>query len=55
MKKISLFIFTAIIWIMLVGCNNTNNSQSKTSKKNEEEPIGYKIEHIVLSKGYQSI
>ncbi|WP_416198455.1 MAG: Peptidase S9 [Sporanaerobacter sp.] len=54
MKKIFLPLFITLLILTLVACNNANQ-KLETTKKLEEKPIGYKIEKIVLSKGYQTI
>ncbi|SHI18177.1 TolB family protein [Sporanaerobacter acetigenes] len=54
MKKILLLIFITLLILLLVSCNNTTH-KLESSEKLEEKPIGYKIEKIVLSKGYQTI
>ena len=55
MKKI-LILFTIITLILAAsGCNLTEDGPLQTMEKLEEESLSYKIEKIVLSKGFQSI
>lgn len=54
MKKIiTVLIFIPFILILLSGCTKTNPIDNTITAK--ETKIGYKVEKIVLSKGYQSL
>lgn len=57
MKKLLLILVTIVMLIVLVGCNGQEKSPIVNAGriKNREKNIGYKIEKIVLSKGYQSV
>ncbi|QQY80049.1 hypothetical protein EDD65_101133 [Keratinibaculum paraultunense] len=56
MKKI-LFLFSIITLIIVstTGCSTNKKNSFLFTKNLEEKPLSYKIEKIVLSKGFQSI
>ncbi len=57
MKKIIITLIIVVLLSLLTGCQNGKNPPIIINNKteNKEKDINYKIEKIVLSKGYQSI
>lgn len=57
MKKLLLIVIIIVMLPVLAGCQEQEDSPTVTAGrvKNKEKNIGYKIEKIVLTKGYQSI
>ncbi|MCR2043919.1 TolB family protein [Anaerosalibacter massiliensis] len=56
MRKIILPIFIIFLSLALTSCNTIQNSKIEPADNDtKEKPIKYKVEKIVLSKGYQSL
>lgn len=57
MKKLLLLFITIIMLTTITGCQEQEKSPIVTAGRinNKEKNVGYKIEKIVLTKGYQSI
>lgn len=56
MRKVILPIFVAFLVLVLTSCTDLNFPNEKSAdNKIEEKSIKYKIEKIILSKGYQSL
>ena len=55
MKKVGLIIFVALLIPIFVACNNNTHNELKPTKDATEKALGFKIEKIVLSKGYQTL
>ncbi|NLJ99208.1 MAG: hypothetical protein GX320_08105 [Tissierellia bacterium] len=55
MKKILFLFIITILLVAVLGCTSNNQDKTLVAEDVEEEPIDYKIEKIVLSKGFQSL
>ena len=55
MKKIFFILAVGISILLLSSCTKNKNSSIEPASSIKEAAIGYKIEKIVLSRGYQSI
>src|SRR5690625_2308200 len=55
MKKILFLFIITILLVAVLGCTSNNQDKTLVEEDVEEEPIDYKIEKIVLSKGFQSL
>lgn len=55
MKKVGLLILITLLVPVLIACNNNKLNKLEPTKGSTEEALGFKIEKIVLSKGYQTL
>ena len=55
MKKVLFLLIISIFTSMAYGCTLTKEVPFSTAEDLKEESIGYKIDKIVLSKGFQTI
>lgn len=55
MKKFILLLFISLLILLTTGCSINKTSDLEPTKVTSEELLGFKIEKIVLSKGYQTL
>ena len=55
MKKYILLLFIPLLIILATGCRMNKTKDLEPTKDTVEELLGFKIEKIVLSKGYQTL
>ena len=55
MKKIVLLIFVTFLILSLTACNTNDINELEPANETKEIALGFKIEKIVLSKGYQTL